>query len=207
MTDKHLPHPSSIDKIKTTGWRKTVEELTGKPVGRDSSVGGVVYLLLDVSPSMKGEKLKDAIQGAIGFGQDAVLKGYAVGIIRFSGRAAIVCKPTRDVEVLPAALNRLMVEDATMLGPPLELAFNELESLLLKRSVVLFTDGQAQDQASAVKVAEALKAARIDVITIGTEDADIGFLRRIATRNDLAVATTTPRIAEAIRGSVGLLSS
>ena len=207
MTDKHLSPPSSIEKNSTTGWRKTVEELTGKPVGRDSPVCGVVYLLLDVSPSMKGQKLKDAVQGAIGFGQDAVLQGYAVGIIRFSGRAAIVCKPSRDVEALPAALNQLTVEDATRIEPPLELAFKELESLPLKRAVVLFTDGQAQDQAAAVRVAGALKQARIDVITIGTEDADINFLRRIATRNDLAVATTTPRIAEAIRASVGLLSS
>jgi len=191
----------------TESWLKRVEGITGKRLAPAPPALGVVYLLLDVSVSMKGKKLADAIEGAIGFAEDAMKKNYAVGIIRFSENSEVVWNPSRDPLPLATAARRLEIDAGTLINPPLLIAHKKLASVPLKRAAVLFTDGQAQDQTDAVSTAETLKKDGIDIITIGTEDADLVFLRRIASRDDLAVATTTRQIANAIRKSAGLLSS
>jgi Mg-chelatase subunit ChlD len=193
---------------------RKIEEITGRQVERKSALVGIAYLLLDVSISMEGRKLADAIEGTIGFAEDAAKKNYAVGVIKFSQTSTMVCEPSRDVTQITSQLRHLNVDSATNVAPPLLMALKGFPTLpSLRRAVVLFTDGQAQDQPEAEEAAEILRKEGIDVIAIGTEDADTGFLRRIATRSDLIVsAKTQPEdgktgIARAIRGSAGLLTS
>lgn len=194
-------------KNSTESWLQKVEQVTGKRLSPATPALGVVYLLLDVSVSMEGKKLSDAIEGAVGFAEDAVKKGYAVGVIRFSERTESVFKASRDVAALATAVRRLTIDSGTLISPPLLLAHEKLASVRLKRVAVLFTDGEAQDQSDALRAADRLKKDGIDIIAIGTEDADSEFLRLIASRRDLAVATTTRQIASAIRKSAGLLGS
>lgn len=194
-------------KERTSGWMQVVEEATGKPIDLPRPVAGVVELLLDVSPSMEGEKLRDAIGGAIGFARDAVSKGYSVGVIRFSGIASGVCDPSQDLDGIVSALRRLETGDDTKIGPALSCAYERLKDLSFRKAVVLFTDGQTHDQPEALKRADALKALPADIITIGTEDADFEFLRRLATRTELSILTTTHQLGSAIRASARLLKS
>jgi len=172
--------------------------------------------MLDVSISMDGKKLADAIDGAIGFAKDALDKAYAVGVIRFSDKSEVVCKASRDIASLASAVRGLQIDSGTQITPALLLAREYLISSSLKRAVVLFTDGESQDQSEALRTAAGLKNDGIEIIAIGTDDANSKFLRQIASRTDLVIEATTrltlgttakPGIADAIRRSAALLSS
>lgn len=192
---------------KPSEWMRVVEEATGRPLETPRPVSGVVELLLDVSGSMEGRKLQDAIEGAIGFAKEALLKGYSVGVIRFSGTASNVCEPSQNIEEITRILRQLEAEDETKIAPALSKAYERLKGLSFRKAVVLFTDGQTDDETEALKRAAALKTLPADIITIGTDDADLAFLRRLATSTELSIATETRQLGSAIRASARLLKS
>ena len=54
----------------------------------------------------------------------------------------------------------------------------------------IVTDGLPDDKASALEVAEGAKNDGIDIMAIGVDFADKGFLQAVASRDDLAQPTT-----------------
>ncbi len=145
-----------------------------------------VLLLLDTSGSMAGDKITQAKHGAIDFARSANLRGCAIGLAVFGDDAALISEPTvktasfeksvRDVEVG-------MVGGSTNLAAGLELAasFSRLSA------VVVVTDGMPNSHSDALRAAEGLKRRGIDILCIGTDDADTAFLAKLATRSDLAL--------------------
>src|SRR4029077_1964128 len=115
----------------------------------------------------------------------------------FADRAAIVCDPTADADRFAKKIARVdvgLVGGGTDLAAGLILAgkFRELAA------VVVVTDGQTNDNNTALGVAATLKARGIDIICIGTDDADKDFLRRLATRSDLATHVLSKNLRAAI---------
>ena len=51
------------------------------------SAQGFVYLAIDCSASMAGQKLLQAREGALDFAEDAQIKGYSVGLVQFESSA------------------------------------------------------------------------------------------------------------------------
>jgi Mg-chelatase subunit ChlD len=164
-----------------------------------------VLLLIDTSGSMAGAKIEWARNGAIDFAHSAITKSYAAALAIFADRAAMVCDPTTDAAHFAKKITRVdvgLVGGTTDLAAGLTLAgkFQELAT------VVIVTDGQSNDNNAALRVAETLKSRSIDVICIGTDDADGKFLKRLATRSDLASHVSAKNLRAAITDASRFLS-
>jgi Mg-chelatase subunit ChlD len=156
-----------------------------------------VLLLIDTSGSMAGAKIKQARNGAIDFAHSAIKRSYAIALAVFADRAAMVCDPTADADRFAKKIARIdigLVGGTTDLAAGLILAgkFRELAA------VVVVTDGQCNDNDSALGVAATLKKRGVDIICIGTDDADKGFLKLLSTRSDLATHVSSKNLRAAI---------
>jgi Mg-chelatase subunit ChlD len=156
-----------------------------------------VLLLIDTSGSMAGAKIEQARSGAIDFARSALARSYATALAVFADRAAMVCDPTTDSARFAKKISRVdvgLVGGTTDLAAGLILAgkFRELAA------VVVVTDGQSNDNHAALEVAATLKGRSVDVICIGTDDADKDFLKRLATRSDLATHVQSKNLRSAI---------
>ena len=156
-----------------------------------------VLLLIDTSGSMAGSKIEQARNGAIDFARSAIVRSYATALAVFADRAAMVCDPTADADRFAKKVTGVdvgLVGGTTDLAAGLVLAgkFRELAA------VVVVTDGQSNDNNTALSVAATLKARGIDIICIGTDDADAEFLKQLATRSDLASHVSSRNLRSAI---------
>ena len=163
-----------------------------------------VLLLIDTSGSMAGAKIEQARSGAVDFAHSAITRSYATALAVFADRAAMVCDPTADADHFAKKIARVdvgLVGGTTDLAAALVLAgkFRELAA------VVVVTDGKSNDNDAALKVAATLKNRGIDIICIGTDDADRHFLGRLATRSDLARHVSSKSLRAAITDASRLL--
>lgn len=161
-------------------------------------------LLLDTSGSMAGNKIEQAKVGAIDFAHSASTKGYATALAVFADRAAMVCDPVTDSATLArkiAKINVGMVGGTTDLAAGLLLAgkFADLAA------VIIVTDGASNDNRAALDAASALKTRGVEIICIGTDDADKDFLAILATRSDLATHVSAQQLSSAITGASRML--
>ena len=134
-------------------------------------------LLIDTSGSMAGAKIMRAVSGAKDFAYSAIAQRYATALAVFGDRAAMVCDPTADAAHFESKIAKLrvgLVGTTTNLAAGLVLAgkFPELAA------VVIVTDGLSNDNAAALDAADSLKKRGVDIICIGTDDADARFLAR-----------------------------
>jgi len=175
----------------------------GKPISSEITRSGILYLLIDCSGSMAGDKLDQAKRGAVNFTKEAKIKGYTVGLIKFHSYATHLCEPQREISVLSRYLEPIQVEGGTNMVDAFHLAFEKLRDKIGNRVVVLVTDGQPTDgeptpEEATLREAYKIKKNGIDIITIGTDDADREFLRKIATRTDLAVMVSREKLEKGI---------
>jgi Ca-activated chloride channel homolog len=160
-----------------------------------------VLLLIDTSGSMTGDKISQAKNGAVDFSRSATNRGYATGLAVFADRAAMICDPTvqnTSFEKKVAAVRVGIVGGTTNLAAGLELAakFKNLSA------VVVVTDGQPDSPEDALRIAAILKQRGVEILCIGTDDADKDFLNGLATRKELALHVG----AQSIRTSIGQAS-
>ena len=94
-----------------------------------------------------------------------------------------------------------LVGGGTNLAAGLQLAtkFKELNA------VVVVTDGHPNSDIEALKAAEPLKKRSIEILCIGTDDADRTFLARLATRSDLAIHVHSHDLRKSIGAASSLL--
>lgn len=145
-----------------------------------------VLLLIDTSGSMTGDKISQAQKGAVDFAKSAIQRGYATGLAIFGDRAAMVCDPTVESDVYQRKVTKIrvgLVGSSTDLAAGLELA-SKFKTLA---AVVVVTDGQSNSPDDALRSAAVLKQRGIEILCIGTDDADKMFLDKLATRKELAL--------------------
>jgi Mg-chelatase subunit ChlD len=160
-----------------------------------------VLLLIDTSGSMMGDKISQARNGAIDFSRSATHGAYATGLAIFGDRAAMVCDPTLqsvDFEKKVAAVRVGIVGGSTNLAAGLDLA-GKMKEL---SAVVVVTDGLPNSCEDALRSAAVLKQKGVEILCIGTDDADKSFLDQLATRKELAMHVG----AQNIRTSIGQAS-
>jgi uncharacterized protein YegL len=179
-----------------------------KPVASSFAVKwGRIYVLLDCSGSMKGKKIDQARQGTIDFARDAIKKEYKVGVIKFSGKAEHLCEPTSDIEEIKNSIKDLRASGSTNLTAALKIAREKLKGIDNPRVIVVATDGMPDSVKGSLVAANAAKDDGIDIITIGTDDADREFLKLLASRSELSAKVSSENLARAIYDASLLLMS
>lgn len=164
------------------------------------ATGRTVFVLVDASGSIAIKKFEDATRGALDFGLVCIDKHYQVGVVVFSDKAS-ASSPTSDPLSYRAKIEKLKcTSGGTYLASALSYTLDYNPTYVL-----VVTDGEVADSAESLAVAERLKSSGTEILTIGTDDADRDFLRRLASRPDLAVKVATAELAQTIRGASKLL--
>ena len=146
-----------------------------------------VFLLIDVSSSMMGQPLVEAQTAAREFLDRCDFTTMEVGLVSFSTLVALQCAATSNVRRLHAAIGRLEGEGSTNLTDALEMARGQLVATDAKRYIVILTDGFPDAAESAVEQALAARGQGIDIVAIGTGDADRDYLGRLASSEHASI--------------------
>ena len=169
---------------------------------------GSVYILLDCSGSMIiEEKLTQAKKGAMNFVIEAQGKNYSVGLIQFGSSAVHICEPHMETGVLEKCLNTIKASGTTNMTDAILLALQKLVDIKGYRVMVIVTDGMPDNQETALETARRAKANGIDIIVIGTDDADKDFLAKLASKTELSVKVTRDQLEQGITSMAKMLPS
>lgn len=163
------------------------------------------YLVIDCSSSMSGNKLAQAKKGAIEFTNDALKKGYSIGLIQFASEAELLCEPKPEISTLRFYVEKLVASGSTNMTAAIQLA---MESLNIKnglRAMVVVTDGIPDDPKAALDASQQAKERGIDIIAIGTDDANKDFLIKLASRTELAVKVSSNQLGQSIASVAKML--
>jgi uncharacterized protein with von Willebrand factor type A (vWA) domain len=130
--------------------------------------GGTVMLCIDVSGSMDGAPILEAVRGARQFVAEAVAAHYNVGVMLWNTRVETVCEPTADGQ---AALDLLAPVNAARGGNNLFTALEHGHQILNRftgdRVVALFGDGDLTPKEPALAKVAQMKAENIRFVTRG----------------------------------------
>ena len=165
---------------------------------------GMVYLVVDCSGSMAGYKMSQVKQGIMEFARDAIKKEYSVGLIKFDTSSTHLCEPQCAIGDLTAYLDKLDAHGSTNMGSAITMAQGHLSDTRYARAMVIATDGRPDKAQFALQAGQSAKNDGIDIITIGTDDADLGFLRKLASSEELGNKVSNEQFGKAI-GSAHLL--
>ena len=153
------------------------------PEGAVSGGGGEpirIFLLIDVSSSMAGEPLVEAQAAARAFLERCDFTHTEVGLVSFSDQVELQSEATDNARRVLAALNRLNADGTTDLTDAIALARSHLLEVDRIRYIVILTDGYPDAPESAVEQAEAARRDGVEIVAIGTGDADLEYLRRLS---------------------------
>ncbi len=180
-----------------------------KPIVANFTVTqGWIFILLDCSGSMKkNRKLDMARQGVIDFTKDALKKQYRIGLITFSDDAELLSEPADNIDSLQNNLKNLKANGGTNLAAAIIMAHNKLNSYKGSRVMVIATDGQPDNAKSSLEAANVARNNGIDIITIGTDDADKELLKKLASRIELSSKVSSEKFGQAISDASLLLPS
>lgn len=187
-------------------WVKKLEAASGKPiVPAKPFFGGTVYLVIDCSSSMDDDKMNQAKRGASGFANESQRKGYSVGLIQFSSSAEHISEPQKELGSLNAAVERMSSSGSTNMAAALTLAAEKFADRHGEKIICLVTDGMPDSREAALAAANQAKQSHIDIMTIGTDDADRQFLEEIATRKELSAKVSRDQLAQGMVSMAKLL--
>jgi molecular chaperone DnaK (HSP70) len=146
-----------------------------------------VFLLIDVSASMTGQPMEEAQTAAREFLARCDFSTTEVGLISFSSMVSLQAPATNNVRKLHAAIQRLEAEGSTNLTDALEMARGQLAGDDRRRYIVILTDGYPDAPESAVEQAGAARRSGVEIVAIGTGDADRDYLRRLASSEQASI--------------------
>jgi Mg-chelatase subunit ChlD len=130
--------------------------------------GGTVMLCIDVSGSMDGTPILEAVRGARQFVAEAVAAHYKVGVMLWNDQVEDVCEPTPDGR---AALALLAPVTRAQGENDLFVALNHCHQILDRfsgdRVVALFGDGDLTPKTQVLVKVTQMKAENIRFVTRG----------------------------------------
>lgn len=197
--------PSRPNTIGEKDWAKKLQEATGEKVQRRSGNFGTIYLVLDTSGSMKGDKLEQAKKGALNFARRAKSKSYHTGLIRFSNSTELLCEPQPEIEKISGRLEPVTAGGSTKMSSALSFAKRKLKDEKGLRVVLIVTDGMPDNRSRTQDEASSVIKEGIDIMTLGTDDADEKFLEDISSRSDLSKKVKSSELKKGIESVAGML--
>ncbi len=190
-------------------WLKKLEQATGGSLQAPNAAtaiaraGGAVVLAVDCSISMTGEKLNHARSGSLAFAADALSRGFAVGVLQFGSVAEELAPPGRSEPELRAALEKLHVTGSTNMAAGIDRAVTLLGG---KSGVIcIVTDGMPDSPPETLAAVARAREAGIEIMAVGTDDADWNFLSKIVGRKELAAKVERAQLGRQIGDMAKLL--
>ena len=145
-----------------------------------------VIFAVDVSFSMSGEKIKNARRAVLENARQLLAMDgdeVQVGIVSFSEKAHVACRPTRDIRQVEQAVSGLIPISTTNMADGLRYALDLLSAAPAgtDRDIVLLTDGIPDSEHETLQMSAHLNANGIalSVLGVGSEDVDEEFLGRL----------------------------
>lgn len=197
----------------TPAWLETLKRYTGPLAetvfrsGREyASTPDLVDLILDCSASMSLRgKLDFAKLGGARFAEEAWRSQFSVGLIRFSDWADRILLPQARNSHFRRLLEGLSCDGLTYMAKAIRLSTQGLASGKGERCMCIVTDGSPDEPEDTLLAAQEAKLRDISIMVIGTEDADWAFLRKLATRTNLAVRVHSQQLEIGIQSMAKLL--
>ena len=194
-----------IAKFSQKDWVKKLEAVSGKSI-EPRKFCGSVYLIIDCSGSMAdGNKMDQAKGGAICFADQAQNKGYSVGLIKFASYAEHVFEPQTKLTNFNINIENLTINGSTNMAAAIRMAINKLVDTTAEKIMCILTDGMPDNEQAALDEANNAKKEKIDIMTIGTDDADKSFLEKLATRNGLSLKVSRNQFKNGIASMAKML--
>jgi uncharacterized protein with von Willebrand factor type A (vWA) domain len=133
-----------------------------------SRFGGVVMLMIDVSGSMHGRPILEAVSGAQTFIDEAVDAYYQVGVMLWNTVVVACAEPTADGEAARALLRPVTsASGGNALDGPLIRCHQILAPSTGDRVVALFGDGDLTPKHEVLRKVAEMKADNIRFVTRG----------------------------------------
>jgi len=195
---------TALSRSRVRQWRKRLESDLGRPVA-STGTRGFVYLVIDSSFSMEAAKLAAAKKGAMDFALEARSKGCSIGLIQFGSSATHLCGLQEDISLLRPYIEELTAGGSTNMADAIHMGTEELSHKRGYRAMVIVTDGMPDSEEAALAAAEKAKKNGMDIIAIGTDDANREFLERLASRAELGVKVPREQLGRAITSSAEML--
>jgi molecular chaperone DnaK len=171
-----------------------------------------VALVIDVSGSMAGAKLREACDACCGFIDvlEEAGVGERLGLVSFGSRGNLIAPLGSRPDLLRSAAQRLATNGSTNLTDGLEVGWSALARGSGRRVLVVLTDGSPDDRVSALDRRGDIVRADGEVIARGVTGADEDFLRRLDSGSKLLgegeLVASFRGIAQQLAGGRGSLS-
>ncbi len=203
-------HPLAIHKNNKSDLLQKLENITGVPVKVKEDLPQLklrsVFFLLDCSGSMSsGNKLDYAKNGGIEYAMDANSKGYKIGLISFGSSAKIILGIQDDIECFKKQILKIEIEGSTNLTDAIRIAREKFLFNRGERVIFIVTDGCPDDPDSAINEAKLAIHSGIEIMTLGTDDANINFLNSIASKKEFSKKVNSQYLHQAIKDMSKLL--
>lgn len=170
---------------------KSPRELYSENVSLSPQKGALI-MALDVSGSMAGETIAEARRAMTNFVNEFEGSEIEIGIVAFSDSEELICKPTSNYNRVKKAISQL---ECNIHGigygtsaNPLPLIYRELRPYRKFDFLytIILTDGCWDSQQQAIDSKKDFVKNGYEIIGMGFGSADINFLRKLSTREELA---------------------
>jgi len=166
-----------------------------------------ICMVIDSSGSMKGSKIAEVQAAARNFVTRQDLTRNRVGVVQFASDAKLAVPITTDQGQIEIAIAQMYADGFTATNLGLQVAEEALSTTSSPRHVLLFTDGMASWPPLALAAARQIRHHGIQIVAIGTGDADRGFLTQVTGNPGLVLWATSGQFEEAFRAAERLIAS
>lgn len=178
--------------------------LTSYPPGRyfdgvTDLYTGKLFMVIDISYSMEGNRLAQAKEGALELLRQAVGEGYRAGVISFAQTARLDLPLTTDLEEVARVLRSLGLGGGTDMSRGIHMAHENLREMRGERAMAIFSDGET-DRQSALAAARAARADGIRIIASLGGTADKAFMEQIVSEGETVEVVDDSHVREQIAG-------
>jgi uncharacterized protein with von Willebrand factor type A (vWA) domain len=188
--------------------------LTQIPPGPDLSAlqnqyGGTVMLCIDVSGSMHGTRIFEAVRGAKEFVAEAIAAHYNVGLMLWNTTVVALAEPTRDgADAMRLLEGTDQAYGGNNLIGPLHQCHQILDRFTGDRVVALFGDGDLTPKSLVLDKVAVMKADNIRFVTRGLGAYAAAEFGEISSEEaSTAQVATVDELAAGIAGMAASLKS
>lgn len=168
--------------------------------------GGAVVLMIDVSGSMDGAPIREAVKGAREFVAEAVQARYHVGLMLWNTVVTDSCAPEPTGRAALAVLAPLeRAHGGNDLYGPLRECHRMLDAFTGDRVVALFGDGDLTPETQVLAQVARMKSENIRFVTRGLGSFAGREFGRIS--DEEAVTARVDRVEDLARGIAGMAAS